>query len=67
MGTAGHQVATGHRLRLSIFSSAFPEYDPNSNTGNTVATDTDSRIAKQTIFHDAVRPSHIELPLIRLD
>lgn len=67
MGPAGHQIATGHRLRLSIFSAAFPEYDPNSNTGNPAATDTASRIAKQTIFHDAIRPSHLVLPVIELE
>ena len=67
MGPAGHQIAAGHRLRLSIFSAAFPEYDPNSNTGNPAATDTDMRIAQQTIFHDRVRPSHIILPVIQLD
>jgi putative CocE/NonD family hydrolase len=67
MGPAGHQIAVGHRLRLSIFSSAFPEYDPNSNTGKSAATDTDSRIAKQTLFHDAHRPSHLVLPVILLD
>ena len=64
MGPAGHQIAAGHCLRLSIFSSAFPEYDPNSNTGNPAATDTDSRIAKQTIYHGAIRPSHLVLPII---
>lgn len=67
MGPAGHQIAAGHRLRLSIFSAAFPEYDPNSNTGNPAATDTGHRIAQQTIYHDTQRPSHIVLPVIHLD
>jgi len=67
MGPAGHQIAAGHCLRLSIFSSAFPEYDPNSNTGNEAATDTDMQVANQTVFHDALRPSHIVLPVIQLD
>lgn len=66
MGPAGHQIAAGNCLRLSIFSSAFPEYDPNSNTGNEAATDTDMRVAKQTIHHDTVRPSHIIVPVIEL-
>jgi len=67
MGPAGHQIAVGHRLRLSIFSAAFPEYEPNSNTGNEVATDTEMRIAKQTIYHDALRSSHLVLPVIWLE
>lgn len=67
MGPAGHQIAAGNRLRLSIFSAAFPEYDPNLNTGNTVITDCDPRVAHQTIYHDAARPSHIVLPIIELE
>jgi putative CocE/NonD family hydrolase len=64
LGPAGHQIAAGHCLRLSIFSSAFPEYEPNSNTGKSAAMDKESIVAKQTIFHDAKRPSHIMLPVI---
>jgi putative CocE/NonD family hydrolase len=66
MGSAGHQIAAGNCIRLSIFSSAFPEYDPNSNTGNEAATDTGYQIARQTIYHDMVRPSHIVLPVIEV-
>ena len=67
MGAAGHQIAVGNRLRLSIFSSAFPEYDPNPNTGNTVAIDTEIKIARQSIYHESDKPSHIVLPVIDLD
>ena len=66
MGTAGHQIAEGNRIRLSIFSSAFPEYDPNSNTGNEAATDTEFQTSQQSIYHDAARPSHMVLPVIEL-
>ena len=66
MGPAGHQVAAGNSIRLSIFSSAFPEYDPNSNTGNEAATDTKRRVAQQTIYHNSVKPSHVVLPVIKL-
>lgn len=66
MGPAGHQIAPGNRIRLSIFSSAFPEYEPNTNTGNPAATDTDMQIAHQTIYHDMLRPSHVVLPVIEL-
>jgi len=66
MGPAGHQIAAGNCLRLSIFSSAFPEYEPNTNTGNDAATDTEMCVAKQTIYHDAIRPSHIIVPVIEL-
>lgn len=67
LGAAGHQIAQGNRLRISIFSAAFPEYDTNTNTGNEAATDTDSRIARQTIYHDCLRPSHVRIPVIEID
>lgn len=66
MGTAGHQIAAGHRLRLSIFSSAFPEYDPNTNTGDIVATDCQMKIARQSIYHDSQRPSYLSLPILSI-
>ena len=66
MGPAGHQIAVGNCLRLSIFSSAFPEYAPNTNTGKAAASDTEQRIARQTLYHDAERLSYIVLPIIDL-
>ena len=36
LGPAGHQIAAGNRLRLSIYSASFPACDPNTNTGNPV-------------------------------
>ena len=67
LGHAGHQIEAGNRLRLSIFSSYFPLCDTNSNTGNIAATDTEVRIAKQTIYHDLDRTSHLILPVINVD
>lgn len=64
IGPAGHQIAKGNRFRLSLFSAAFPEYEPNSNAGGDEATETHMRIARQTIYHDTLRPSHLMLPLI---
>ena len=67
LGPAGHQIRAGNRLRLSIFSSAFPEYEPNTNSGNPANIDTKTCAAKQTVFHDSERPTHIILPVIYLD
>jgi len=67
LGSAGHQIAAGHRIRLSIFSANFPACDPNTNTGNPVATDRETRVAKQTIFHSTDRASHILIPIIDLN
>ncbi|MBL8271810.1 CocE/NonD family hydrolase, partial [Steroidobacter sp.] len=56
-----HTFVPGHRIRIEVMSSAGGYVYPNSNTGNPVATDTESRPARQTIYHDRKRPSHVEL------
>lgn len=61
----GHTFLAGHSIRVEISSSATPDYFPNQNTGNPVATDTEWKIANQTIYHDNNRPSHIVLPIMK--
>ena len=60
----GHRFLAGHRIRVEISSSASPYITPNSNTGLPIATDTTWRVAKQSIHHDAARPSRVLLPVI---
>lgn len=60
-----HSFEPGHRIRLEISSSAAPQYNPNQNTGNAVATDTEWKVARQTIYHDRIRASSITLPVMR--
>jgi hypothetical protein len=48
----GHTLRRGHRLRLSIMSSAYPFVSINPNTGDDIATDTAApRVARQEILH----------------
>ena len=54
----------GHRIRVHITSSNFPLWDRNPNTGHPQGLDTEMQRARQTIFHDSERPSHILLPII---
>ena len=54
----------GHRIRLEVSSSNFPRYNRNLNTGNPIETDTEIRVAHQTVFHDAAHLSHVLLPII---
>ncbi len=54
----------GHRIRVEVSSSNFPRFTRNTNTGNPIATDTEVIKAKQVIYHDTERPSHILLPVI---
>jgi putative CocE/NonD family hydrolase len=65
LGHLAHAFKAGHRVRVEISSSAAPLYNPNQNTGNAVATDTDWRTARQTIYHDAEHPSALVLPVKR--
>jgi len=56
----------GHRIRVIITSSSFPRFDRNPNTGHALGVDgpDDLRSARQTVFHDAARPSSIVLPVV---
>ena len=54
----------GQRLRLYVSSSDFPNFDRNHNTGKDYWSDAELRVAHQTVFHTADRPSHLVLPVI---
>ncbi|WP_233342838.1 CocE/NonD family hydrolase [Burkholderia cepacia] len=56
--------APGHRIRLDVSSSNFPHYDTNPNTGEPLGLNRSEVVAHQTVYHDHVRCSQIELPLI---
>jgi putative CocE/NonD family hydrolase len=54
----------GHRIRVHVTSSHFPQFDRNPNTGAPFGTTDKVRVAQQTVYHDAERASHILLPVI---
>ena len=54
----------GHRLRVDITSSDFPNFDRNHNTGRDYWDDAALKPAQQTIWHDRDHPSRIILPVI---
>lgn len=54
----------GHRIRLEISSSDFPQFDPNPNTGEPFGTSDREQTAQQTILHDSSHPSALILPVI---
>jgi putative CocE/NonD family hydrolase len=56
--------APGHRIRLEISSSDYPQFAPNPNTGDRFGTSARRRTARQTILHDADHPSAVILPVI---
>jgi putative CocE/NonD family hydrolase len=59
-----HTFLSGHRIRIEVSSSAAPHFAPNSNTGKPIATDTAFRVARQTVYHDRIRASHVLLPVV---
>ncbi|MEJ7783973.1 MAG: CocE/NonD family hydrolase [Solirubrobacteraceae bacterium] len=66
LGATSNVFGAGHRIRVSVTSSSFPRFDRNPNTGNRLGTDSESdlRVARQTVFHDAGRPSYVRLPVV---
>jgi len=64
LGPLGARVQAGWRLRLDIASSDFPLWDRNLNTFGAPGREGASaaRVAVQTVFHDAERPSRLVLP-----
>ncbi len=54
----------GHKLRVDVTSSHFPEFDRNPNTGEPFGMSNRIKIAHQTVYHSAGRASHIILPVI---
>ena len=54
----------GHRIRVAVASSSFPRFDRNLNTGGSAGAEAVGRVALNTVFHDAARPSRILLPVV---
>ena len=67
LGAACARLETGQRLRLAVSSSAFPRWDRPSHTEVEPGLAAEGEIApaRQTVFHDRGRPSHVLLPLLR--
>lgn len=54
----------GHRMRIEVSSSNFPNFARNLNTGKSSDTTSEMRVAHTRVHHSAEHPSHIVLPLI---
>ncbi|HAK54042.1 MAG TPA: X-Pro dipeptidyl-peptidase [Acidobacteria bacterium] len=64
IGTA-NLFKAGHRIRVHVTSSHFPQFARNLNSGEPLGSGTTLTIAEQTIHHSADRPSHILLPVVQ--
>jgi len=59
-----NQFQPGHRIRLDITSSDFPNYDRHHNTAADPNADITLETATQTIHHGGVTASRLILPVI---
>lgn len=64
MNPTSNAFLPGHRLRLDVTSSDFPNYDRNHNTAADQNADATLATAKQTIHHGGARATRILLPWI---
>ena len=63
--STSHEFKAGHRVRVEVASSKFPQYMRNVNTGGNNYDETESVIAHNTVHHTAEYPSQIILPVRR--
>ena len=66
MPPTSNLFAQGHRIVVHISSSNYPAYDPNPNTGSLYSAG-GTVTARNTIHHGPKYPSHVVLPIIRLN
>jgi putative CocE/NonD family hydrolase len=66
VGATAQVFTAGHRIRLEVSSSNFPRFDRNTNTGGTIATESEKDFvqAVNRVYHDTAHPSHLILPII---
>ena len=63
LGPTACRFLQGHRIRLEITSSDFPNHDRNHNTGRNDLADTELVSAQQTVYHTSEYPSRLILPV----
>ena len=59
------RFGAGHRIRLDVTSSNFPEYERNMNTGGRNYDESTGTRATVTILHTAEYPSHLLFPVVK--
>ncbi len=62
--STSYRFRKGHRIRVEVSSSKFPQYMRNLNTGGNNHDETEGVEARNTIWHSTEYPSRIELPVM---
>ncbi|MGD9345517.1 MAG: CocE/NonD family hydrolase [Candidatus Aminicenantes bacterium] len=63
----GNTFQKGERIRMEISSASFPEYSRNLNTGGHNEMETEYISAVQKIFYSEEYPSHLLLPVVKIE
>ena len=61
---AGNYFAPGHRIRIEVAGSNFPNFERNLQTGGNNYDETRAVVAVNRIHHAAGKASYIELPTV---
>lgn len=63
--STSYEFLAGHRIRVEVSSSKFPQYMRNLNTGGNNWDETKAVTAHNTLHHSSQYPSRIVLPVIK--
>jgi hypothetical protein len=63
LGATACRFLKGHRIRLEMTSSDFPNHDRNHNTGKNDLVDTEMVVAHQRVCHGGSHASRLILPV----
>ena len=63
LGPTACRFEAGHRIRLEITSSDFPNHDRNHNVGRNDLADAELLVATNRVHHAAAHPSRLVLPV----
>lgn len=63
--STSYEFGKGHRIRVEVSSSKFPQYMRNLNTGGNNYDEVEGVVATNTIHHSVEYPSRIVLPVVR--
>ena len=64
LNPVGNTFLEGHRIRLDVSSSDFPNYDRNHNTGGDAYSESEMIVAHQEVHHSQQHPSTLRLPVV---
>ncbi len=67
VGVTANVFRKGHCIRIEVSSSNFPRFDRNLNTREMWGTNSEMRVARQTVYHDRDQASHLLLPVIPVE